>query len=349
MALRTKPPSSSAAAAPSAVQWRSRSWRVKGADVYLARAATRQAGAGRQPYSRPGSSASTFVFDALDDSSQLRTLPALISSSTPRALCTSGQRLEALTLDEFRQGFDPFLAAYLNCESRVAPYGRRAWRDHNYRRRPAANMTMAGPPRAYRRLRGNGISLTGRWRREMGTQIFALLCVRSHAIADAVPAGHMWEPFSRQGAAMGITVEQFLGGAAQSTLDASPADAGTGGRHDYVSGLRCGRRYDGNPVNMNRGRNLAAALARNSPHHRPDSFALKRRPVGDIVQRHPFNKRVQRAGGNRVEPLLQRGLAHLHPVLHHRFERRAAVHKGVELIISAMLCAWSPASCGSAW
>lgn len=50
------------------------------------------------------------------------------------------------------------------------------------------------------------------------------------------------------------------------------------------------------------------------------------------MQRHPFNKRIQRAGGDRIEPLLQRVLAHLHPVLHHRFKGRAAVHKSVQLV-----------------
>jgi NAD(P)-dependent dehydrogenase (short-subunit alcohol dehydrogenase family) len=32
-----------------------------------------------------------------------------------------GKRLEALTLDEFRQGFDPFLAAYFNIAKAVSP------------------------------------------------------------------------------------------------------------------------------------------------------------------------------------------------------------------------------------
>ncbi len=50
------------------------------------------------------------------------------------------------------------------------------------------------------------------------------------------------------------------------------------------------------------------------------------------MQRHPFDKRIKRAGGGRIKPLLQRSLAHLHPVLHDRFQRGAAVHKGVQLI-----------------
>ena len=54
---------------------------------------------------------------------------------------------------------------------------------------------------------------------ELGTKNIRVLCVRSHAIADAVQAGsHVGAIFAARAQAMGITVEQFLGGAAQSTL-----------------------------------------------------------------------------------------------------------------------------------
>lgn len=52
-------------------------------------------------------------------------------------------------------------------------------------------------------------------------------------------------------------------------------------------------------------------------NHPQDLFARHRRPVSHKMQRHPFNKSVQRPGGNRIKPLLKRSLTGLHPVLHH--------------------------------
>ena len=54
---------------------------------------------------------------------------------------------------------------------------------------------------------------------ELGTKNIRVLCVRSHAIADAVQAGsYVGAIFAARAQTMGITVEQFLSGAAQSTL-----------------------------------------------------------------------------------------------------------------------------------
>jgi hypothetical protein len=104
-----------------------------------------------------------------------------------------GKRLEALTLNEFRQGFDPFLPRTLTLPKPCRP----AWRAcRNYHRRRACRKHGdAGPPRAYRRLRGNG-SLDPGAGRGAGTKNIRVLCVRSHAIADAVQAGSYVGTFS---------------------------------------------------------------------------------------------------------------------------------------------------------
>ena len=54
---------------------------------------------------------------------------------------------------------------------------------------------------------------------ELETQNIRVPCIRSHAIADAVQAGsYVGTIFTAKAQAMGITVEQFLGSAAQRTL-----------------------------------------------------------------------------------------------------------------------------------
>ena len=54
---------------------------------------------------------------------------------------------------------------------------------------------------------------------ELGVKNIRVVCVRSHAIADAVQAGsYVGAIFAAKAQEMGITVEQFLGGGAQSTL-----------------------------------------------------------------------------------------------------------------------------------
>jgi NADP-dependent 3-hydroxy acid dehydrogenase YdfG len=95
----------------------------EGADVYLA---ARDHARLEQVASRiraAGGSASTFIFDALE-SSQLPDLARIdIVVNATGFMHDQGKRLEALTLDEFRQGFDPFLAAYFN----IAKACRPAW------------------------------------------------------------------------------------------------------------------------------------------------------------------------------------------------------------------------------
>lgn len=149
-----------------------------------------------------GGAASTFVFDALDDSSQLPDLARIdIVVNATGFMHNQGKRLEALTLGEFRQGFDPFLAAYFNIAKAVSP-----------------SMAMAGHLGHIVGCAGTE-ALTRALAAELGTHNIRVLCVRSHAIADAIQAGsYVGTIFTAKAQAMGITVEQFLGSAAQSTL-----------------------------------------------------------------------------------------------------------------------------------
>lgn len=193
----------------------------EGADVYLAARSHARLERVADSIRADGGSASTFVFDALDASAQLPDLARIdIVVNATGFMHDQGKRLEALTLNEFRQAFDPFLAAYFNIAKAVSP---RMGGEHAGTIitvvAPAANMTMAGHLGHIVGCAGTE-ALTRALAAELGAQNVRVLCVRSHAIADAVQAGsYVGTIFTAKAQAMGITVEQFLGGAAQSTLN----------------------------------------------------------------------------------------------------------------------------------
>lgn len=192
----------------------------EGADVYLAARSHARLEQVADSIRADGGSASTFVFDALDASAQLPDLAHIdIVVNATGFMHDQGKCLEALTLDEFRQGYDPFLAAYFNIAKAVSP---RMGGEHAGTIitvvAPASNMTMAGHLGHIVGCAGTE-ALTRALAAELGAQNIRVLCVRSHAIADAVQAGsYVGAIFAAKAQAMGITVEQFLSGAAQSTL-----------------------------------------------------------------------------------------------------------------------------------
>ncbi|ENO3039071.1 SDR family NAD(P)-dependent oxidoreductase [Enterobacter ludwigii] len=167
-----------------------------------------------------GGSARLFVFDALDADATLPDITGIdIVVNATGFMHDQGKRLDALTLSEFRQGFDPFLAAYFNIAKAVAPRmgGERAGTLITVVA-PAANMAMPGHLGHIVGCAGTE-ALTRALAAELGAKNIRVLCVRSHAIADAVQAGScVGDLFAIKAQAMGISVEQFLEGAAQSTM-----------------------------------------------------------------------------------------------------------------------------------
>lgn len=167
-----------------------------------------------------GGSASTFIFDALDEFAQLPTLAHIdIVVNATGFMHDQGKRLDALTLSEFRQGFDPFLTAYFNIAKAVAP---RMGGEHGGALitvvAPAANMAISGHLGHIVGCAGTE-AFTRALAAELGVKNIRVVSVRSHAVSDAVQAGsYVGAIFAAKAQEMGITVEQFLGGAAQSTL-----------------------------------------------------------------------------------------------------------------------------------
>lgn len=130
-----------------------------------------------------------------------------------------GKNIFSLSLAEFRQGFEPFLSALFTISKAVAP--------HMGGSRAGVFLTVVAPAGAMVMPNhlGHIVGCAGTeafvkaLASELGPKNIRAICVRSHAIIDAVQAGSYTEEiFAPKAQAMGLTVEQWLGGAAQSTL-----------------------------------------------------------------------------------------------------------------------------------
>lgn len=192
----------------------------EGAEVHLAARTSTRLEHVANSIRNAGGSASTFIFDALDESTQLPELAHIdIVVNATGFMHDQGKRLDALAPSEFRQGFDPFLTAYFNIAKAVSP---RMGGEHGGTLitvvAPAANMAISGHLGHIVGCAGTE-AFTRALAAELGVKNIRVVCVRSHAIADAVQAGsYVGAIFAAKAQEMGITVEQFLGGAAQSTL-----------------------------------------------------------------------------------------------------------------------------------
>lgn len=167
-----------------------------------------------------GGSVSFSLFDALNESERLPPLARIdIAVNATGFTHDQGKRVDALTLADFRQGFDPFLASYFNIVKAVLPNigGDRAGTIISVVA-PAANMALTGHSGHIVGCAGIE-AFTRALAAELGARRIRVMCVRSHAIADAVQAGsYVGDVFAIKAQNMGITVEQFLEGAAQTTM-----------------------------------------------------------------------------------------------------------------------------------
>jgi NAD(P)-dependent dehydrogenase (short-subunit alcohol dehydrogenase family) len=191
-----------------------------GAHVYLGARNQARLDATAESIRAAGGTASTFIFDALHGSDPLPALSSIdVVVNATGFMHDQGKRIDELTLSEFRQGFDPFLTAYFNIAKAVSPkMGAERAGCIITVVAPAANMTMPGHLGHIVGCAGIE-AFTRALAGELGPKNIRVLCVRSHAIADAVQAGsYVGELFALKAKGMGISVDAFLGGAAQSTM-----------------------------------------------------------------------------------------------------------------------------------
>lgn len=130
-----------------------------------------------------------------------------------------GKEILELNLDEFVGGINPFLTAQFNISKAVVPYmgGDRGGTMISIVA-PSARMAIPGHL-------GHIVGCAGveafikALASELGPKNIRVLGVRSHAIVDAVQAGsYTRELFESKAQAMGLSIGQWLEGAAQGTL-----------------------------------------------------------------------------------------------------------------------------------
>ncbi|MEG2431149.1 MAG: SDR family oxidoreductase [Acinetobacter sp.] len=199
----------------------------EGANVFLGarnqEKLDRAAGSIRQA----GGTVETFVTDVLDlqdISEQIRRLALQTGGIDVVVNATGfkhvqGKNIENLSLPEFLTGITPFISAQFTLAKAVAPHmgGARAGAIISVVA-PAASMAMPGHLGHIA-----GCAATEAFIKalasELGPHNIRVLGVRSHAIVDAVQAGsYTGDIFTTKAQSMGLSVEQWLDGVAQSTM-----------------------------------------------------------------------------------------------------------------------------------
>jgi 3-oxoacyl-[acyl-carrier protein] reductase len=174
-----------------------------------------------------GGTAESFLVDALDAGVTMEQVARLaertgaidIVVNATSFMHDQGKEIGDLSLAEFLLGVTPFLTSQFNIAKAVAPHmgGPRGGTILSVVA-PAAR--MAAPGHLGHITGCAGIEAFARaLASELSPRNIRVLCIRSHAISDAVAAGsYTGELFAPKARAMGLTVEDWLGGAAQGTL-----------------------------------------------------------------------------------------------------------------------------------
>lgn len=174
-----------------------------------------------------GGKAETFLIDVLDEQSTSEHVAQLalqtggfdVVINATGFVHNQGKGIAELSLTEFRQGIDPFLAAQFNLCKAVIPYmgGDRA----------GVILSVVAPagPMAIPGHLGHVVGSAGMeaFTRALACELapknIRVICVRSHALDGAIQAGsYTSEVFAPKAQAAGLTVEQWVAGAAQSTM-----------------------------------------------------------------------------------------------------------------------------------
>ncbi|POT28338.1 short-chain dehydrogenase [Citrobacter freundii] len=174
-----------------------------------------------------GGTVDTFITDVLDEHNASKQITQLAQQTggidvvinATGFMHDQGKRIDALSLSEFMSGITPFLSAQFNIAKAVTP--------HMGGNRAGVIITVVAPaaPMAMPGHLGHIVGCAGTeafikaLASELGLANVRVVGVRSHAIVDAVAAGsYTGEIFSAKAQSMGLTVDQWLAGAAQSTM-----------------------------------------------------------------------------------------------------------------------------------
>ncbi|WP_038344074.1 SDR family NAD(P)-dependent oxidoreductase [Acinetobacter sp. A47] len=174
-----------------------------------------------------GQQVKTFLVDVLDEQATTLAMSAMaehlanidIVINATSFMHNQGKQLSQLTLHEFMQGITPFLAAQFNIAKAVAPYmGIQHTGAMISMVAPSGAMAIPGHLGHIAGCAGSEAFIKA-LASELGPRNIRVLGIRSHAIADAVQAGsYTRELFSLKAQAMGLTLNEWLNGAAQGTM-----------------------------------------------------------------------------------------------------------------------------------
>lgn len=174
-----------------------------------------------------GGKVDTFVVDVLDEQATMDTVAALagrtggidISMNATGFMHDQGTEIDNLSLDKFMHPIETFLRALFITSKAVVP--------HMGKNRPGVIITITAPAGrlAVPGHLGHIVTCAGEeafakvLASELGPKNIRVVCLKTHAISDAARAGsYTADLFKPKASAMGLEVEEWLGGAAQSTM-----------------------------------------------------------------------------------------------------------------------------------
>lgn len=174
-----------------------------------------------------GGVAEAFIIDALDEPDMIAQTAQLaqrtggfdVVVNATGFMHDQGKTVAQLGLAEFMQGITPFLSAQFTIAKAVSP--------HMGGERCGVILSVVAPAGAMA-IAGHSGHLVGCAATEAFTKALAVelasrqirvICLRSHAIVDAVQAGsYTGEIFAAKAQEMGLSIDEWLEGAAQSTM-----------------------------------------------------------------------------------------------------------------------------------
>lgn len=174
-----------------------------------------------------GGTAEAFTVDVLDESATTARVARIangvdgidISLSATGFMHDQGTGIDGLSLAEFMRPVNAFLPALFITLKAVVP--------HMGKRRTGVILTLTAPASrlaipghlAHIATSAAEEAFARVLASELGPRNIRALCLRSHAIADAIAAGsYTAELFARKAKAMGLTAGEWVAGAAASTM-----------------------------------------------------------------------------------------------------------------------------------
>lgn len=199
----------------------------EGARVYLGARNQEKLNRAADEVRKSGGTVGTFLIDVLNEQTMSEQVTHLarqtggfdVVVNATGFMHDQGKELAELSLAEFMQGITPFLSAQFTVSKAVSPHmgGERAGVILSVVA-PAGSMAISGHLGHIVGCAGTE-AFTKALASELAPKNIRVVCVRSHAISDAVKAGsYTKEIFEPKAQAMGLSVEQWVGGAAQSTM-----------------------------------------------------------------------------------------------------------------------------------